>query len=481
MKTGNKFLIFLISVIFVLHSIRLYGEDPSALMQTYMQRLEMSGFSGTILVARDGKILLQKGYGMADRENKIQVGLDTVFTVGSITKQFTAAAILKMRMQGKLGLQDRLDKYFPGAPADKAGITIHQLLTHTAGFPEVLGDDFVPVTANEFVDLAMKCRLLHPSGKEYLYSNVGYSLLGIILERISGMGYEEFLSRFLFQPAGMDSTGYKLPEWDKGKLAHGYRQGQDWGTLIDRAWAGDGPGWHLRANGGIMSTLADMYRWHQALTGDRILDASSKKLMYTPHVAENPEGDSHYGYGWALFTTPRSTRLVAHNGGNGIFAADFLRYIDEGVVIIAFSNTAGKPAWKASEAVARILFGEPVAMPLERVVDFDRETLTASPFGPAAESLIKVLGKTEKEAAVFIASYLSEDIPREKRARWLEILQQKNGLIGRVEFVSARQKEEDSLELLLRSRSDGRLWYVTLRFQQGRVAGLMIEPGENGM
>jgi CubicO group peptidase (beta-lactamase class C family) len=155
---------------------------------------------------------------------------------------------------------------------------------------------------------------------------------------VSGQGYEEYLRDELWLPAGMKNTGYRLPQWRADSIAHGYRGETDWGTPLDKRWAEDGPYWNLRGNGGVLSTVWDLYRWHQALMGEEILPAEEKDRMYTRRVKESPLSRSWYSYGWALSDSPRGTRIVEHNGGNGIFFADFVRYVDEGTVIIAASN-----------------------------------------------------------------------------------------------------------------------------------------------
>ena len=332
------------------------SEKIDAKLKEYIADAEKAGFSGSVLVAVKDKILLSSGYGMAVRDEDIPFTKDTVSSIGSITKQFTGAAVLKLQKMGKLNIQDSITKYFQNVPEDKKDITLHHLLTHTAGFPGAIGHDFDPVDRDEFIQEVQHTELLRKPGTLYEYSNVGYSLLGIIIELVSGKSYEEFLNEHLFAPAGMKRTGYLMPEWDKAVLAHGYRGGSDWGTLLDHPWLDDGPGWHLRGNGGILSTVGDMYKWQKALKGDSILGEEEKKLYYHPHVREGEDADSFYGYGWALFTTPRDTKLVAHNGGNPYFSADFLRYVDEDVVIIVLANTSGYRAWQISEGLAKVVF-----------------------------------------------------------------------------------------------------------------------------
>jgi hypothetical protein len=171
----------------------------------------------------------------------------------------------------------------------------------------------------------------------------------------------------------MTRTGYTLPRFSPDEVAVGYRGGERWGTFLERPSYASGPSWNLKGNGGIQSTVGDMLRWHEALEGDRILSAASREKLVTRHVDEG-YGDSWYGYGWALFDTPRGTRLVAHNGGNGIFSADFRRYVDEGVVVFVTSNSSEFFIDPISETMARIAFGLPHELP-PAVVELSRETL----------------------------------------------------------------------------------------------------------
>ncbi len=332
-------------------------------IQDYMRTAHSNGFCGAVLVARSGKIILSRGYGLANREQVVPNTNQTAYLIGSLTKQFTAAAILKLQMMGKLNVQDRIGKYFKKVPRNKRNITIHQLLTHSSGFPEAIGDDFEPISRDEFIRKAMASKLRFKPGEKYEYSNVGYSLLAAIVEIVSQQPYEVFLNQQLFQPANMLRTGYRVPRWTVDDLAHGYQGAKDWGTILDKPGAADGPYWNLRGNGGILSTVSDLYQWHRALRDDRILSEDAKRLYYTPHVQEGPNADTFYGYGWVVATTPRNTKVVAHNGGNGIFSADFRRYLDEDVVIIVCSNIAQHKAWQIAEQIGRILFGGPMDSP----------------------------------------------------------------------------------------------------------------------
>lgn len=331
-------------------------------LDAHMSRLEAYGFSGALLVAKGGEVILDKGYGFADAGGKVPFTPDTAFDVGSITKQFTAAAILKLEMQGKLSVSDPISRWFEGVPEDKKGITLHHLLTHSAGLEDVFGGDYEEMPRDRLVKAVLASKLLWAPGTRYQYSNSGYSLLGAVVELASGKPYEEYLRENLWKPAGMTRTGYLLQE--KGPLARGVDgDGKDWGSPVEKGWAPDGPWWNLRANGGVLSTTGDLFKWHRALEGDAILSSAARRKMFTPHVPEDEEGSSHYGYGWAIFETPRKTRLISHNGGNGIFNADFRRYVDDGVVLIIGSNRQDFRSVPAVGPISRLIFNADYSAP----------------------------------------------------------------------------------------------------------------------
>jgi CubicO group peptidase (beta-lactamase class C family) len=343
-------------------SAPIVGTELGTKLDEYLRRLDTLGFSGAVIVVKDGRTVLEKGYGYANRERRIPNRVDTVLPVGSITKQFTAAAILKLEMQGKLKTTDLMSKYITNVPADKAGITLHQLLTHTAGFDESYGNDDENISRNQFLERVLKAPLQFPPGKEYLYSNAGYSLLAVIIELLSNQSWERYLHEQLFVPAGMLRTGCVIPHWEPDTLAHGYLNGQDKGTFLQR-FGNDGPFWNQRGNGGILSTVGDMYKWHQALLGQTVLSEEAKRKLYTPYVREGPDAPTFYGYGWVIGKTQRGTTVIMHNGGNGVFAADFLRFIDDKVVLYAASNSAQMMAWQVTPNIARLVFDENVVYP----------------------------------------------------------------------------------------------------------------------
>ncbi|HYR10935.1 MAG TPA: serine hydrolase domain-containing protein, partial [Longimicrobium sp.] len=242
-------------------------------------------------------------------------------------------------------------------------MTLHHLLTHSSGLQDVFGGDYEVAERDSLAGVILSSELQWAPGTRYDYSNSGYSLLAMVVEKASGVPYEQYLREKLWGPAGMTRTGYRGVQWRPGELAVGYRAGQRWGSPVDHLWAADGPYWNLRGNGGVLSSVSDLFRWHRALEGDAILSAEAKRKMWTQHVQEGEGSQSYYGYGWAIAPTIRGTKLISHNGGNGIFFADFRRYVDEGVVILVMSNSADAPAASSLQAIARTVFGGEVIAP----------------------------------------------------------------------------------------------------------------------
>ena len=351
------------------HAGKAPDRDFVADTHTYLARLQKLGFAGVVLVARDGAPIVAEGFGLADRENGVPWSPSTISDIGSITKQFTGAAILLLREQGKLALTDSLPQYFDGVPSDKRSITLHQLLTHTSGISDLENaGDFDPIERDEFMRRILAQPLSSPPGAQYEYSNAGYSILGAIIEKVTGASYETFVRERLFLPQQMKDTGYLLPKWDFKRVARGYAHDGPWGTILEKPMAPDGPYWVLRANGGIYSTPTDMLRWGDALLAGRVLSAASMKSYWTPHVSES--ADSWYGYGWSLQKLPGGTDVITHNGSNGIYFADMA--IIPSRRIVAFLQTNVVDEFPLAEGMlrsidARLVEGTPYPSVPERI------------------------------------------------------------------------------------------------------------------
>ncbi len=367
----GKKLIGPVMVLAIIGSIISCGTTPQEDIQTqyvaaglgekvddYLTRLVPFGFSGAALVARGDEVLLNKGYGLAISAGLIANTSQTIFSVGSITKQFTSAAIMKLEMMGKLNTGDSISKYFENVPDDKQGVTLHHLLTHTSGInDDVMGDDFEIAHRDETMRKILDNPLRFAPGEDFEYSNMGYSMLAAIVEIVSGIPYEQFLSEHLFAPSGMSFTGYRLPDFTGRTVAHWYTGVIDNGIPLDK----DYPYWNYIGNGGILSTTDDMLKWHRALMGEQVLSTDAKKKLFTPFLND-------YAYGWDVLDTERGT-LIQHDGGSMLgCAADFKRFVDSNIVIMLFSNVSGPELLHRQgvrDKVADIVFGDDVELPYD--------------------------------------------------------------------------------------------------------------------
>ena len=359
-------------------------------IDNYLNAGTANGFSGSVLIAKKGEIILNKGYGLADKESNKPYTPTTISTIGSVTKQFTATAILKLVAMKKLKLTDPLSRFFTKLPKDKRKITIHQLLTHSAGMIDVIGDgDFDDIPMKRFFKTLFATKLLHAPGSKYTYSNAGYSILARIIELTSGQEYEHFLNKQLFKPAGMTQTGYFMPQWDQNLIATGYaRNVIKVGTMIARYNASKKITWTLKGNGGIHSTTGDMFKWYQALKSNKILSAALFEKLTTPYILEYDNRKSRYAYGWAIYNSSRNTKIISHNGGNAIFFHDFLWLPKEDVVILLFTNASSREV--------------EVAWPIEKMF-FD----TAYKAAPIKKNLFQLVFDFMKNNEVQAASKLT--------------------------------------------------------------------------
>jgi CubicO group peptidase (beta-lactamase class C family) len=390
----------------------LVADDPTArAIDTYLTRAVPFGYSGSALVARGSKILVRKGYGLADDRARTPNTAVTVHSIGSVTKQFTAAAIMKLWMLGKLTPEDELGRYFPDAPPDKKTITLHHLLTHTAGITNYTGDDYAAATREQMKQAAFAAPLDFLPGTEYRYSNAGYSLLAAVVELASGREYERFLHDELLAPAGLERTGYRIPDWSETTLARAYVGTNDNGTNLEKIF----PSWNLLGNGELLSTVDDMYRWHVALSGDHILSPAAKKKLYTPNL-------NNYAYGWNIKDTAQG-KLITHNGGSDQgTGCEYLRFPDSDTVIIIFANRDSTATFFRAgigDKVKTLLFGGEITMPPEGSTDTPTTAAgkyhlaDGSAFELSAEPELRItaIGRTAGELLAYAPADPPEDLP----------------------------------------------------------------------
>lgn len=329
-------------------------------MEAFVQAHVATGnFMGAVLVARGDEVLFQGGYGKADLELDVPNTPESVFRLGSLTKQFTAAAILQLQEQGLLDINDTVDRYLPGYPHGDE-ITIYQLLNHTSGIPdyEFLESKMVYRNAVSLDALMAKFSDLpfdYTPGSQFKYSSSGYVILTAIIEKVSGQSYADYLAEHIFQPLGMEATRYDNADTVLPGRASGY------------TW--DGDAYHnaeffdmsnAAGAGGLVSTVGDMYKWDHALYTDAVLSAAAREAYFAPSVRME-EGMSS-AYGWMIMDTPEHT-LAVHGGEINGFLTFVIRDPTTQLYVIVLSNVENQAAVDVAQGLAAIAYGEPYDMP----------------------------------------------------------------------------------------------------------------------
>lgn len=323
-------------------------------------RVSTGQFMGAVLVARGGKILINKAYGKANLSRNIPDSPATQFVLGSVTKQFTAACILLLQDRGKLKIEESIKDYLPEAPPAWQHITFFNLLTHTSGIPDFTDfPDFVPTMATPTTPDALIARfkkrpLQFQPGNSFHYSNSGYALLGYLIERISGEPYSRFVQENIFTPLAMNHSGYYSRSTRISRLAVGY----------EPEHSGPAPAPSFDASviysaGGLYSTTGDLQRWERALYGGKVLSKASLQKMMTPFR-------DRYALGLGARKTPNGQRLFWHNGGMPGYTA-WVGYLPaEDVDVIVLSNLSGLASQAIGNDMVRVADGERVTLISDR-------------------------------------------------------------------------------------------------------------------
>lgn len=347
-------------VIIVALAAACFADDTSARMEQIIQfYVSNKQFMGSVLVARDGKPLLSKGYGFANLEWEVPNSPESKFRLGSITKQFTAACILLLEERGKLNIQDPVKKYMPDAPAAWDKVTIYNLLTHTSGIPSFTGfpdyesTEATPTTPEKLVARFRDKPLEFQPGEKWNYSNSGYVLLGYLIEKISGQSYADFVQQNIFTPLGMKDSGYDSNSAIIPHRAAGYSP--DGKSQVNAGFI------HMSipfAAGALYSTTEDLLRWEQGLFSGKVLSAASLEKMTTP-FKEN------YAFGLAVQTVD-GHKEIHHNGGIEGFNTELAYYPDDKLVVVVLANLNGQAPSQIARRLAEVMHGEQVVLPSER-------------------------------------------------------------------------------------------------------------------
>ncbi len=327
-------------------------------LEEYMDRyVDIWAFSGSVSVSKRGEVIFEKSYGMASIEHGVPNKPNTKFRIWSITKQFTAVAILLLEERGLLKTSDSLSGYFPEYPEFDERITIHNLLSNTSGIfnysniPDSHEKLYrVPLTSEELISIFKDRPLEFEPGSGWDYSNSGYYLLGLIIEKVSGETYEEFLKNNIFEPLDMKNSGVDNNKAILPNMASGYYLNDE--NLIRCNYVDMNI---VFSAGGIYSTVEDMNLWIKGLFGEKIINKDSLKKMITPYR-------NQYGYG-VYVDEQFNRRRINHGGGCEGFLTELHYYIEEEVSISVFSNYGFTAVWSISEILAAIVFGEKYTLP----------------------------------------------------------------------------------------------------------------------
>lgn len=306
--------------------------------------------------AQGDHILLEKPYGMADLEWDIPNTIDAKFRLGSITKQFTATAILQLAEQHQLSLDDPACNYFNACPDAWKNVTIHQLLSHTSGIPSYTDDSELEQrthrTPAETLLLTKNKPLDFEPGTQWKYDNSGYIFLGIIIENVSGEKYADYIKKHIFEPLNMLNSGFDNSETVLYHRASGYRRCE--GVFCNADYLDISVPF---AAGALYSTVEDLYKWDRALNTEKILSKASLQKMFTPVM-------NHYGYGWGINSMANHPQ-IGHGGGIFGFGTYMARFPEEDLVVIILSNVEGIDTGTFTASLAGTVFGDEVYIPSE--------------------------------------------------------------------------------------------------------------------
>ena len=376
----------------------------SDLISTYS---EYGEFNGAVLVATEGEVLYKKGFGLANMEWDIPNQSNTKFRIGSITKQFTAMLIVQLVEEGKLDLHTPISNFLPEYPAHSGDrITIHHLLTHSSGIPnsyeETKSKPFKPdnFSAEELVAEFSALELEFKPGERFSYCNAGYTLLGYLIESVTGKSFEESLKQQILGPLNMANTGFDKHRQLSKNRASGYFE--NWGDYYNANYIDMSA---VFAAGAMYSTVEDLFLWDQALYTDKLLTGKYRDLLFTPHIPD-PGYGGYYGYGWsikdkALGNTGETIQTIGHDGVIDGFCAVFTRIPSTQSSIVLLSNIRRAPLNAMTKGIMGILH--------DKNYDLPKKSLAYSLLDVIDEQGINEGLKFYKTAKNDVVYYLMED------------------------------------------------------------------------
>ncbi|MFT3750910.1 MAG: serine hydrolase domain-containing protein [Agriterribacter sp.] len=349
---------YFITAVLVFFALTSFCQAETAPLDSLISRYaDLNRFNGSVLIAKDGNILLNKGYGYRNVASKISNNENSIFQLGSITKQFTTTVILKLQQEKKLSISDKLSKYFPKFPKGDS-ITIEQLMLHTSGIYSYTSDSkFMetevskPANREKMMALFKDKPLDFSPGKGWNYSNSGYSMLGYIIEKVTKMPFEQVVRQYIFTPLQMTHSGFDFTHLQLPEKTTGYfkidNKSADTAPIVDSSVS--------FSAGAIYSTVGDLYKWHQALENYTILSKADQEKAYTPVR-------NHYGYGWVIDSID-GKRKVGHSGGIHGYITNFVRVPEDNICILLLSNASDKSLEEITDKVLKQLYNKPYDLP----------------------------------------------------------------------------------------------------------------------
>ena len=426
------------------------AQEPNKAIDDYveaeMSRQRLPGVS--LAVVRNGQVVYAKGYGYANLEHQVPVKPLTIFQSGSVGKQFTATAVMMLVEQGKINLDEKISKYLGDVPPAWKDITVRHLLTHTSGLTDYPSDfDFRRDYTED--DLLKRAQAIPPAfkqGENWQYSNLGYVTLGILIHKVSGQFYGDFLQQNVFKPLGMTNTRIINEADIIPNRAAGYHFVRN--ELKNQDWVS--PSLNTTADGALYFTVLDIAKWDAGLYGETLLKKSSLEQMWTP-VRLNNNTTYDYGFGWS-FTKMNGHRLIEHGGAWQGFTSYIGRYVDDQITVIVLDNLAGGNAGKIGRHVAGIYNPQ-----LGRIAIADKEPQVTS----MAKDLLQKFTDGSADQNLFTLALRAELFPL--RADRISRLLKSLGSLNKMELIERSEKDGSRLYgYQLYFQNGTRLWRFTL-------------------
>lgn len=436
-----------------------------AYVEQVMKKRHIPGVS--IAVVKDGKTVMSKGYGLANVELEVPATRDTVYQLASVTKTFTATAVMLLVRDGKLALDDKIAERLPDLPSAWNKVTVRQLLNHTSGiksytsvrnFEKTVRKDY---TQREILDLVAKAPLEFAPGEKWNYNNTGYFLLGMLIEKSSGKPYGEFMAERIFRPLGMTRTRAN----DLRAVIRVRAQGYEWDGKKLRNGEYTSPTQPFAA-GMLVSTVGDLAKWDAALANHTLLDESTLMTMWTPTRLN--KGEAGYGLGWGV-SKVAGRRLVSHGGGISGFSTEISRFIDDKLTVIVLTNLEGGQAESLARGIAGRFVSTLAEKASEPIADNDKPTTRR------LRGMVEAALKGEADPNLFTEESGKVLVPRIKEL--------KSGLapLGDLKSFQLVERKAEGQGVYLRYRAGFETDTFNVSFvldETGKIVGVLLQPEE---